>query len=214
MLRGYEPLLQYFWKKGLFSDLSDRYFRLIDRGNGVREIINKDFLPSKDDMGKRAFDKIFKSREFGPLFNRMTYFDMTTLLPALLHVEDRMSMAASLESRTPLLDYRIIELVASMPATTKYKNGEAKYIFKKAVRNRVPKTILERKDKMPLSYWMKGPLKKFVEDILLGKTARKRGMYDNKAVKKLLLKENVFDRRIWGLLNLELWFRTFIDKKI
>jgi len=216
MLRGYEPLLRYFFRDGLFGSLSDRYFRLIDRGEGLRQIISKSFLPDHDDQGKQAFDSIFQSREFGPLINRMTYFDLSTLLPALLQVEDRMSMAASLESRTPLLDYRIAELVASMPAGIKYKNGEAKYIFKQAVRRRIPKAILERKDKMgfpvPLSSWMKGPLREFVSDILLGQTAKQRGLYDQKEAKRILKEEQTFDRRIWGLLNLELWFRTFIDR--
>jgi asparagine synthase (glutamine-hydrolysing) len=218
MLREYVPLMQDFWRKGLFDTLSDRYFRLIDRGNGLREIINREFLPDNDDRGKLAFDEIFQSREFGPLFNRMTYFDMTTLLPALLHVEDRMSMASSLESRTPLLDYRIAELVASMPAPVKFKNGEAKHILKAAVRRIIPEEILLRKDKMgfpvPLTEWLCGPLKDFVGDILLGETARQRGLYDLSSVEVILNQERKFDRRIWGLLNLELWFRTFIDKPI
>lgn len=215
MLNTYQPLMQFFFAKGLFSDLGDRYFRLIDRGNGIRGLINKDFLPNKDDFGKAEFDKIFEAHDFGPLFNRMTYFDMKTLLPALLHVEDRMSMAASLESRTPLLDYRIAELVASMPAAMKYKNGESKHILKQAVRNKIPKTILQRKDKMgfpvPLTSWSKGKLKEYFEDILLGETAKQRGFYDVGGVEKILREERAFDRRIWGLLNLELWFRKFID---
>src|SRR3989338_1776506 len=100
----------------------------------------------------------------------MTNFDIKTLLPALLHVEDRMSMGFSLESRVPLLDYRIAELAASIAPTIKFKGGQAKYIFKRAVKDILPEEILNRKDKMgfpvPFFEWCKGPLNNFVKEIL------------------------------------------------
>lgn len=215
ILKEYAPLIKYQFSEGLFEPLSNRYFRLIDRGNGIRKLINRDFLPPRDDLGKMAFNQIFEAHDFGPLFNRMTYFDMKTSLPALLQVEDRMSMAASLESRTPFLDYRIAELMSSMPAVYKYKDGEAKHILKRVVKGIIPEEIRKRKDKMgfpvPLSEWLSGPLKDFVSDILLGRKAKQRGLYNVTSVEKIIREERAFDRRIWGLLNLELWFRTFID---
>ena len=81
-----------------------------------------------------GFRQRFESTGCRSLFNKMTRFDMETLLPALLQVEDRTSMAVSLESRVPLLDHRIAELVASMPPRIKYEGGRSKHIFRRAIR--------------------------------------------------------------------------------
>ena len=76
---------------------------------------------------------------------------------------------------------------------------------------------IDRKDKkgfpVPLTDWYQGPLKKFVQNILLSKRAKNRGIYKFDGIKKILKTEQKFGRQIWGLLCLELWFRTFIDSK-
>ena len=88
----------------------------------------------------------------------MTHFDFKTLLPALLQVEDRMSMAHGVESRVPLLDHRLVELAATIPADIKFQNGELKHLLKVAFGDHLPAAIRERKDKMgfpvPLQEWM------------------------------------------------------------
>jgi asparagine synthase (glutamine-hydrolysing) len=146
----------------------------------------------------------------------MTCFDIKTLLPALLHVEDRTSMAVSLESRVPLLDHRIVELVASMPPMVKYKGGRSKHIFRKVVRHIGPPEIYNRSDKMgfpvPLYEWYReGPVGEFVRDTLLGDRARVRGFVRTEEVQGLIDKERPYGRGIWGLLCLELWMQTFLD---
>ncbi len=149
------------------------------------------------------------------LDNRLTCFDMKNLLPALLHVEDRTSMAVSLESRVPLLDHRIVELAASIPPSVKFRGGANKYIPRRAVRNIIPGKVLDRKDKMgfpvPLSEWFQGELKDFVRSILLSEKVKSRQMYKSEEVEKAIRRESKFSRQIWGLLCLELWFREFID---
>ncbi len=145
----------------------------------------------------------------------MTNYDLVTGLPALLQVEDRVSMASSLESRVPLLDYRLVDLVTSMPPRLKFKGGELKFILKRAVKDLLPPPILHRKDKMgfpvPLHLWARGRSRQFFSDILLSRACRERGIFDVEEVQKLMDYETAFSRRLWGLLNLELWFRTFID---
>ena len=140
---------------------------------------------------------------------------MKTLLPALLHVEDRTSMAVSLESRVPLLDRRIVDLVASMPPMIKYKGGRSKYIFRQVVRNIIPHEICDRTDKMgfpvPLAEWSSGPLKDFIQDILMSKKACDRGIFRKEELSQLLKSKEPYGRALWGVLNLELWFQTFID---
>ena len=145
----------------------------------------------------------------------MSYFDIKTLLPALLHVEDRTSMTFSLESRVPLLDYRIMELISSVPPNIKWKGGQTKHLFKRAIANIIPEKIMERKDKkgfpVPLANWMAGELKDFICDILLSQRARQRGVYRNDNIEVVVMSEGKYDRQTWGLLCMELWFQQFID---
>lgn len=216
LLQTYHPLLQKFWCSGLFEPMDKRYFHLINRINDYN-IFNDDFI--NNSAIKNIFEKfqiLFNEPSTLSYFNKMTHFDMKTLLPALLHVEDRTSMAVSIESRVPLLDYRIIELISGMPPTMKFKGGKTKHIFKRAIKNVIPSQILNRKDKrgfpVPLSEWYKGPLKDFISDILLSDKVKQRGIYNHKQISGLIEKEGKFDRQVWGLLCLELWFQTFIDK--
>jgi asparagine synthase (glutamine-hydrolysing) len=216
-LEGYEPLFRYYFEKGLFEPEDRRYFRLVDRSNNIIDLIDKDFLPDRQEYDVyENYRNVFYSADCRSLINKMTWFDMKTLLPALLHVEDRTSMAASLESRVPLLDRRIVELVASMPPMVKYKGGRSKHIFRQVVRHIVPSEVYNRTDKMgfpvPLHKWLKqGLVRDFVKGVLLGDQARARGWVQNDQLENLLNTELDYGRGIWGLLCLELWFQTFID---
>lgn len=219
-LQGYEPLLRYFWQEGLFESEDRRYFRLIDRSDNTRNLIGEGFLPHKRDYDPYEYYRdLFFSADCQSLINKMTCFDIKTLLPALLHVEDRTSMAASLESRVPLLDHRLAELVASIPPMVKYKGGRSKHIFRKVIRHIVPPEVYNRTDKMgfpvPLDEWYrKGPVREFVKDILLGDRTRTRGFIRTEQVGALLDSERPYGRGIWGLLCLELWMRTFLDGSV
>src|SRR5579885_1668555 len=116
----------------------------------------------------------------------MTHFDFKTLLPALLHVEDRVSMAHGLESRVPFLDHAVVEFAATMPANVKFKQGSMKHVLRNATRARLPQVITERKDKMgfpvPLSEWLRGEARDFVFDLLGSAAARGREVIDNRRV--------------------------------
>jgi len=216
-LQGYQPLLRYFWKDGLFDSPDLRYFRLLDRSNGVRDLVSPDVFAGQNGYNPlETYRDLFNGGECRSLINKMTRFDLKTLLPALLHVEDRTSMAVSLESRVPLLDYRIAELVASMPPMIKYKGGRSKHIFRQVVQHVVPDEISRRDDKMgfpvPLSEWYRqGPVREFVREILLGERARARGLIRTERVGGLLDSERPYGRGVWGLLCLELWMQAFLD---
>lgn len=214
LLQTYKPMLQGLWKDGLFDSPSRRYFKLIDRSEGMSHLFN----PSVFEGGYspfESFEKIFNRRELHSMVNRMTYFDLKGSLPALLHVEDRTSMAASIESRVPLLDHRIVEFMALIPPNIKFAGGRMKHLFKEALRNTVPAPIFERKDKMgfptPLTQWTKGVAKEFVRDTLLSDRVRQRGIYNFSAIERALDSEREFGRIVWGLLCLELWHRIHID---
>ena len=132
----------------------------------------------------------------------MTHFDMVANLPGLLQVEDRVSMAVSIESRVPLLDRRIVDLISHMPAGMKFKGGEMKYLLKRTIKNMIPEKIMNRKDKMgfpvPLHIWTKSKAKSFILDALLSKDARERNIVDPKHVENMLSSEQPFSRAFYG----------------
>lgn len=214
LLQTYKPMLQGLWKDGLFDSSDQRYFKLIDRSEGMSHLFN----PGVFEGGYSPFESfqaIFNRDGLHSMINRMTYFDLKGSLPALLHVEDRTSMAASIESRVPLLDHRIVEFMARIPPNIKFSGGRMKHLFKESVRNTVPAQIFERKDKMgfptPLTQWTKGVAQDFVRDTLLSERVRQRGLYNFSAIEKVLDNEREFGRVVWGLLCLELWHRIHID---
>jgi asparagine synthase (glutamine-hydrolysing) len=147
----------------------------------------------------------------------MTHFDFKTLLPALLHVEDRVSMAHGLESRVPLVDHEVVEFAATLPADVKFRNGELKHALKRAAADVLPRRILDRKDKkgfpVPLGEWMQGELHDFFGDTLAGAGARQRPYLDPRFdLDALISGEGKFGRNLWALLSLELWQQEFHDR--
>lgn len=215
-LQRYVPMLRHFWQDGLFESMDRRYFRLIDRSGGALELFSHDYRSTFDrEAVFGRFQRVFNHPDTLSYYNKMTHYDLQTNLPALLHVEDRVSMAASIESRVPLLDRRIVELITSMPPGMKFRGGEMKYILKRAARDLLPASIRERQDKMgfpvPLHLWSNGVFHEFVCDTLLSPTCLDRGLFNETEIRRLIDSEAPFGRQLWGSLCLELWHRQFID---
>ena len=217
VLQQYKPLMESFWKEGLFGEMDSRYFRLIDRSPDVENLLAEEMRASfnKDNLFE-TFQSVFNRPDTKSYINKMTHFDMVTLLPALLQVEDRVSMSVSLESRVPLLDSRIVDLVTTMPPSVKFEGGKTKHILKKACTGLLPDKVLHRKDKMgfpaPLSEWMEeGTVRDFVSDTLLSQKSKERGIYSPRGLDLLINSEKPFGRQLWGALCMELWFGTFVD---
>src|SRR5437660_7825591 len=128
--------------------MDGRHFRLISRapllGDEIRWNLLGDYSPYE------TFKSIFNvdNVQQESYFDLMTHFDFKTLLPALLQVEDRMSMAHGVESRVPLLDHPLVEFAATMPSSIKFKDGEMKHVFKGVFRSVLQDPIAERKDKI------------------------------------------------------------------
>jgi asparagine synthase (glutamine-hydrolysing) len=217
-LREYKPLLREFWREGLFDDLDARYFRLINRAPDLGDEIAWSQL--RDYSPFETFKEIFHGPNVRKesYFDSMTHFDFKTLLPALLQVEDRVSMAHGLESRVPLLDHPLVELAATMPADVKFKDGSLKHVLKTAFAPVLPDAVRNRRDKMgfpvPLQEWIgrTGTVRDFVVDTLSSDAARGRDLVDNARVVAKLDQEPRFGRKVWGLLSLELWQQAFHDR--
>jgi asparagine synthase (glutamine-hydrolysing) len=154
----------------------------------------------------------------GPLLDRMLYADIKTYLVELLMKQDQMSMAASIESRVPFLDHKLVEFVATMPTEWKLSGFTTKRVLREAAKDLLPESIL-RRPKMgfpvPFGIWSRGPWRGVVRDVLLDRRARERGLFDSVQVTRLL-DDHAAGRTdggdmLWSLLNLELWYRTWID---
>lgn len=216
-LRNYKPLLKEFWREGLFDSMDRRYFRLINRAPHLGSIIRWDTLPEGGSFER--FERVFHANNVGrqSYFDLMTHFDFKTLLPALLQVEDRMSMAHGLESRVPLLDHALVEFAATVPADVKFRNGDMKHLLKEAARSVLPQTVMDRTDKMgfptPLNEWLAGPARSFLMDTLSGSAALGRDFVDNAQVVRMIDKEPKIGRNLWALLCLELWQSSFHDRR-
>ena len=216
-LRNYKPLLKQFWSQGMFEELDARYFALINRTPQIGDEI--DVAALGDYSPFETFQEIFNGSNVGheSYFDKMTHFDFKTLLPALLQVEDRVSMAHGLESRVPLLDHRLVELAATIPSDVKFKGGDMKHVFKKVTEPLVPPEVSGRKDKMgfpvPLAAWMQGPARDFFHDVFSTQAAQGRSLIDNGKVLEGLAGEAEFGRKTWGLLCLELWQQNFHDRE-
>jgi asparagine synthase (glutamine-hydrolysing) len=217
LLREYKPMMREFWREGVFEELDARYFRLVDRSSDMVDEVDWGVL----DKGRvfSAFRDIFNNSEnvqHEAYFDKMTHFDFKCLLPALLHVEDRMSMAHGLESRVPFLDHPLVEFAATMPANIKFAGGDTKHLLKKTFSDMLPGEIVNRRDKMgfpvPLKEWFSGELNDFVRDIFNSQAAKTRPFFNADAVLANFEKGGRFSRKIWGLMSLEIWHQTFHDR--
>jgi asparagine synthase (glutamine-hydrolysing) len=129
-----------------------------------------------------------------------------------------MSMAASIESRVPFLDHKLVEYAASLPDAWKLKGWTTKRVLRESMKGLLPESILNRPKMgfpVPFANWTRGRWNGVARDVLLDRRSRERGLIDPQAVDRLLA-DHAAGRteggdRIWSLLNLELWYRTFID---
>jgi asparagine synthase (glutamine-hydrolysing) len=152
------------------------------------------------------------------LLDRLLYADMKTYLVELLMKQDQMSMAASIESRVPFLDHHIVEFVATLPARLKLRRTTTKWILRQMARNLVPPAILARRKMgfpVPFATWLRGASANVAREVLLDRRSRERGIINANAVERLIQEHasGAVDGgdAVWSLMNLELWYRTFID---
>jgi asparagine synthase (glutamine-hydrolysing) len=151
----------------------------------------------------------------------MIYQELKLRLAELLLMRvDKITMAASVEARVPFLDHKLVEFALAVPRDLKYRNGETKYILKRALRGTIPERVLRRKKRgfgAPINEWMIGRLGRFVEDALLSSPIRRRELFDYDFVKRLLKDQREgkvnYSFFLWSLLNLSLWYEHWIDNR-
>jgi asparagine synthase (glutamine-hydrolysing) len=152
---------------------------------------------------------------------RMLEQDQRNYLHVLLMRLDKTTMAASLEARVPFLDHRLVELAARVPTSLKLKGLENKYLIKKLAVRRLPESLVYRRKMgfpVPLSEWFRDPvgLGRYLE-LLLEPRSLDRGYFQSEQVKRVVAEHRAgsHDHRelLWGLVNLELWHRTVVERR-
>jgi asparagine synthase (glutamine-hydrolysing) len=198
----------------------DYWSRLI-KDNEKKNFFTKNYQKNIDFSDNfNQYRKIISKVDGLPPIEKALYFELKTFLHGLFVVEDKVSMAHSIEVRVPFADLELIELATSMPYNLKISSNLGKVILRKAMEEILPKEITNKKKQgfsPPEGSWYKDESLSYVKEILLDKKTLNRGIIEPKFVKRIIAehasgKEN-HRLMIWSLLSFEWWCRVFLDKE-
>ncbi len=168
----------------------------------------------------REMRRYFDNSDSHSLLNRMLYTDMKTYLHELLMKQDQMSMAASIESRVPFLDHKLVEFTVRLPERLKIRHGwTTKYVLRRAMKGVLPEQILQRKKMgfpVPVGKWFRGEFRHIVDEYVLSDRAAERGIFNCEFVRSLVARHQAGENhseRLWALVNFEMWQRRFFDEE-
>lgn len=156
----------------------------------------------------------------GELSRRLDIELMYDGVPTILRPEDRNTMSQSLESRSPFLDYRLVEFCFSLPNRFKIRDGTGKWLLREAMKGILPEPVRVRKDKAgfiaPADRWFRTVNKDQLNALLNSESFKKRDLFDMNAARSLF-EEHLSEKKnhqmvLWQIINLELWFRRFFDE--
>lgn len=178
----------------------------------------KDEFTAYQRSGKNALRRLYNDVEDCDALTQMLYIDTRSNLPDdLLMVADKVSMANSLETRVPFLDYRLIEFIETLPPNLKIRGLQQKYLHKKASEKWLPKRIVYRKKKgfeNPIDQWLRTKMRNFVLEMLLSPDSSVKLFFEESYIQAIvrdhLENHAPLTRHIYLLLSFELWHRRFI----
>jgi asparagine synthase (glutamine-hydrolysing) len=193
------------------------FFRFGQEGKGglyAPDVVAQ--LAEHDPMASvvRGFDEAEARNDL----DRMLQADISTRMTEhSLMLSDRMSMARGLEARSPFLDHRLAEFVASLPASLKMRGSTLKYLLRRVAAPYLPESILRRPKQgfmFPLGYWMKGPLLPVLQHLLANSRLVEEGIFRREPIERLVA-EHVAHKadhhvRLWMILNVEVWYRMYV----
>lgn len=199
------------------ADWRSRYF---DNFALVPESTWHDVFATREVVSRRScratFDAVLDASSATDPGTKLLHWDMQTYLTGLFHQDDRMSMANSLESRVPLADPRLVRFAFQTDFGLKFRAGSTKWLLRQAVSDVLPREVLSRRKvgfDTPVEHWFRGSHRGFLHDLMLSRAARDRGLFDVRAVERLLhddARPNWFDS-VWKLASVELWATIFLD---
>jgi asparagine synthase (glutamine-hydrolysing) len=153
------------------------------------------------------------------ILDKLLYADIKTYLHELLMKQDQMSMAASIESRVPFLDHKLVEFTAKMPTRMKLRGRDTKWILREAMKGILPEEILNRPKMgfpVPMESWLKNEFNSFVNEYVLSERVLNRGIFNPDFVRELTAKHNKGEdhaNQLFRLINFEMWYRIFIENE-
>jgi asparagine synthase (glutamine-hydrolysing) len=211
----YAPMLKLPLEEFYYSRISNPFLYFNARSD---ELYSDDFAHHVDKEKSLSVVKRYLTNTAGSgRVNRMLYVDTKTSLPDdLLLKADKMTMANSIELRVPLLDHVLLEFAAGLPENFKVRGLTTKFIAKRALKDRVPKEILERRKAgfpVPWDSWLRTELKGWVADVLLDSETLSRGYFKKDCIEKLVranVESGSYPKEILSLVSLELWHRAFL----
>jgi len=162
--------------------------------------------------------RVLSETDAESLLDRLLYADIKTYLHELLMKQDQMSMAASVESRVPFLDHKLVEFTSSLPERLKLHRWTTKYVLRQSMKDVLPEQILTRPKMgfpVPIGAWFRGAYAQVLDKYVLSNRAMDRGIFNAQSVRTLVSQhqrgEANHSERLWSLVNLEIWLRRFID---
>ena len=165
--------------------------------------------------------RVLSETDARSLLDRLLYADIKTYLHELLMKQDQMSMAASLESRVPFLDHKLVEFTSSLPERLKLNRWTTKYVLRQSMKGVLPEQILTRPKMgfpVPIDAWFRGPYAQVLDEYVLSSRAIERGIFRTDTLRTLVNQHQRgvanHSERLWSLVNLEMWFRRFIDGEV
>jgi len=220
---GDEAFAGYTKYFSIFNNNLDDYFdsiSLIKDDKEFDSLYNENFRKKVDySVPKEIFYEVINEVNLKDNVNKILHFDTRQLLPGNNLVKpDKMAMANSLETRSPMLDYRLFEYMQSLHGGFKLRDNETKYILKKFALRYLPHDIVYRDKQMftvPVGEWFKTHLKDYVSDIIKSDSLKNRNIFNIKYL-EFILEEHLsgkkdFTRELRAIVNLEIWFRNFQD---
>lgn len=179
----------------------------------------KDTGPSSYGVVRQDLERLLAVKPDADQLEQMIYLELKLRLPELLLMRvDKMTMATSVEARVPFLDHHLVEFAMSLPRHMKIRDGETKYILKRALKGVIPDRIINRRKQgfgAPINQWMLDRMGNFVEHTLLNSPLRKRGLFDYDFIARLMTDHRAgrmnYSFFLWSLLNLSLWYERWID---
>jgi len=186
----------------------------------IGNLFSQEVLDSTNDPLK-VYKKYFSQCQSKEILDKVMYLDQKIWLPdCYLEKVDKASMAYGLETRSPILDHRLVEFANLIPAKFKIRGVRTKHIFREAMKGILPPQILNKKKHglaVPTSLWFKGKLKDYLSEVIFDERTRSRKYFNFSYIEKLYKDyqngNQPVDSQLWLILNFELWHRQFIDKK-